>query len=114
MIPKPAEAAAVPKASAYIGPRVIHQVAPAVPHDVRPRITTDVQLDVEVTISAAGKVTAARVASTKGAAAGLLTIETLKAAQLFRFQPAQESGRNVPSVTVLTFRFEAIVNSNKE
>jgi TonB family protein len=68
-------------------------------------ITTDVQLDVAVAIDANGKVTGARVASTKGAAAGLLTIEALKAAQLFRFQPARENGRNVASSMVLTFRF---------
>jgi len=87
------------------GPRVIHQVTPAVPRDVGPKITTDVQVDVEVTIDAKGKVTAARIVSTKGAAAELLTIEALKAAQLFRFQPAQENGRAIAGVTVLTFRF---------
>ena len=68
-------------------------------------ITTDVQVDVAVAIDAKGKVTGARIASTKGAAAGLLTIEALKAAQLFRFQPAQEDGRKVTSSMVLTFRF---------
>ncbi|HUK17134.1 MAG TPA: energy transducer TonB [Bryobacteraceae bacterium] len=87
------------------GPRVIHQVTPAVPRGVGPKITADVQVDVEVTIDAKGKVTAAHIVSTKGAAAELLTIEALKAAQLFRFQPAQENGRPVASVTVLTFRF---------
>ena len=106
-ISEPAGGAAPPVPSTFIGPRVIHQVAPAVPHEVRPRITTDVELRVEVTISATGKVTTARVMSAKGAAAGLLTIEALKAAQLFRFQPAQENGHTIPSVMLLTFRFEA-------
>jgi TonB family protein len=68
-------------------------------------ITTDVQIDVAVSVDANGKVTGAQVASTKGAAARLLTIEALKAAQLFRFQPAQENNRNVASSMVLTFRF---------
>ncbi len=95
-------------AHTFIGPRVIHQVTPAVPRGVRPMITTDVHLEVEVAIDATGKVTNARVTSTTGTAAGLLTIEALKAAQLFRFQPAQENGRNVASVTVLTFRFDRL------
>ena len=68
-------------------------------------ITTDVQVDVAVIIDADGKVISTRVAFTKGAAAGLLTIQALKAAQLFRFQSAREDGKNVVSSTVLTFRF---------
>ncbi len=99
------QAASTPAARTWMGPQVVHQVAPAVPRGVGPRITTDVQVDVAVSIDATGKVTGARVASMKGAAAGLLTIEALKAAQLFRFQPAQENGRPVASSMVLTFRF---------
>ena len=68
-------------------------------------ITTDAQVDVVVAIDTNGKVTSARVQSTKGVASGLLTIEALKAAQLFRFRPAQENGSNVASSMVLTFRF---------
>jgi len=102
--PPPISAPAI-RAPIFAGPQVIHRVPPAVPRGVAPLITTDVQVDVDVTIDANGKVTGARVVSTKGAAAGLLTIEALKAAQLFRFQPAQEDGRNVVSNMVLTFRF---------
>lgn len=91
-----------------VGPHVIHQAPLAVPRGVGSKITTDVELDVEVGIDVKGKVTRARVVSTKGAAAGLLAIEALKAAQLFRFQPAQENGLNVASVMVLTFRFDQI------
>jgi TonB family protein len=87
---------------------VIHQAPLAVPRGVGPKITSDVELDVEVGIDVKGKVTRARVVSTKGAAAGLLAIEALKAAQLFRFRPAQENGRNIDSVMVLTFRFDQI------
>jgi hypothetical protein len=89
-----------------IGPQVIHEVTPAVPRGVGPRITTDVQVNVEVTIDAKGRVSGARIASTKGAAAALLTIEALKAGQLFRFEPARLDGHNVSSVMVLNFRFE--------
>ncbi len=103
--PAPPVAPAPLTAHSFIGPQVIHQVNPAVPRGVGPMITTDVQLDVVVAIDAKGKVTGARVASTKGTAATLLTIEALKAAQLFRFRPAQENGRDVASSMVLTFRF---------
>jgi TonB family protein len=85
---------------------VIHEATPAVPRGVGPRITSDTQVNVEVNIDDKGRVTNARVVSTKGAAAALLTIEALKAAQLFRFRPAQQNGRNVSSVMVLTFHFE--------
>jgi TonB family protein len=103
--PVPPDPPASPAAHTFVGPRVIHPVTPAVPRGVGPMITTDVQVDVAVSIDANGKVTGARVASTKGTAAGLLTIEALKAAQLFRFQPAQENSRNIASSMVLTFRF---------
>jgi len=90
-----------------VAPRVIHQVTPAVPRGVGP-IVSEVEVDVEVRIDNKGKVTDARVRSTRGAAAELLTIEALKAAQLFRFQPAEENGRAVPAVTILTFRFSPV------
>jgi hypothetical protein len=94
------------EAHQLIGPQVIHEVTPAIPAGVGPSITTDVQLNVEVNINDKGKVTRARIASTKGAAAALQTIEGLKAAQLFRFRPTQQNGHNVSSVMVLTFHFE--------
>ena len=106
-VPVPQNAPTALKARTFIGPQAIHEATPAVPRGVAPRITTDVQVNVEVTIDASGRVTGARIASTKGAAAGLLTIEALKAAQLFRFRPALENGLAVPSTMVLTFRFQA-------
>ncbi|HTP30747.1 MAG TPA: TonB family protein [Candidatus Acidoferrales bacterium] len=102
----PASPQAPAEAHTFVGPRVIHEVSPSVPRGVGPRMTGDVQVDVEVIVDAAGRVTGARVVSQKGAAASLLTIEALKAAQAFRFRPAQENGRDVSSVTVLTFHFE--------
>jgi outer membrane biosynthesis protein TonB len=43
-------------------------------------LTSDVEVDVAVTVDDKGRVTSARVASTRGSAAALLTIEALKAA----------------------------------
>lgn len=97
--------AAAKAAHLSVGPRVIHQVTPAVPRGVATKITGGAQVDVEVAIDAKGRVTSARIASLKGPAAESLTIEALKAAQLFRFEPAQQDGRAISSVTVLTFRF---------
>jgi TonB family protein len=94
-----------PVETRFVGPQIIHQVAPAIPLGVGPKITTDVQIDVTVTIDESGKVIGARVTSRSGAAAGLLTLQALKAAQLFRFRPAQENNRHVRSDMVLTFRF---------
>ncbi|MCU1257294.1 MAG: Gram-negative bacterial TonB protein C-terminal, partial [Bryobacterales bacterium] len=83
----------------------VHQVTPAVPLGVASRIRTEVQIDVMVTVDVQGRVIGTRVISRKGAAAGLLSNEALKAAQLFRFRPAQDNNRNVQSDMVLTFRF---------
>ena len=94
-----------PVENRYVGPQIIHKAAPAIPLGVGPKITTAVQIDVTVTIDEDGKVTGARVTSRSGAAAGLLTLEALKAAQLFRFRPAEENNRSVRSEMVLTFRF---------
>jgi TonB family protein len=90
-----------------MGPQIIHQVAPAIPLGVAPRVTTDIQIDVTVAIDESGRVTGARVTSKSGAAAGLLTLEALKAAQLFRFRPAQENNHAIRSEMLLTFRFSA-------
>jgi TonB family protein len=112
VIPGPAVVNAVtpvsyasPVARTFVGPVVIQQVIPFVPRDIERKITTDVQVEVAVIIDANGTVTSALVASTKGAAAGLLTTEALKAAQSFRFRPARTNNADVPSSTVLTFRF---------
>jgi protein TonB len=102
------------EAHPLIGPQVIHEATPAVPRGVGLRITTDAQVNVEVNIDDKGRVTSARVVSTKGAAAALLTIEALKAAQLFRFRPAQQNGHNVSSVMVLTFHFEPTAQMKEE
>lgn len=89
----------------YLAPRVLHQAVPAVPLGVAPRIRSEVELEVSVTLDVDGKVTGAHIIASQGAAAGLLAIEALKAAQLSRFLPAQLDGRPVSGSAVLTFRF---------
>jgi TonB family protein len=83
-------------------------VNPSVPLDVKPLITGETQIDVTVRIDSAGKVTRAQVTSSRGAAARLVQAEAVRAALLFRFQPARENDRAVQSRMVLTFRFKRI------
>jgi hypothetical protein len=106
--PTPAAPAVLPPAPAptFAGPQVISRVNPAVPLDVRALISDETQIDVTVTIDAGGKAIDAQVTSSRGAAARLVAPEAIKAAKLFRFQPARENERAVQSKMVLTFRFK--------
>jgi TonB family protein len=92
-------------ANAFVGPHLVHQAVPAIPLGVAANIRGAVQVEVRVTIDATGKVSGARVVSSTGGAASLLTIEALKAAQLCRFAAAEENGHPVASSMLVTFRF---------
>ena len=85
-------------------------VGPLIPLDVpaalKPKIQAEVRVDVVVAINQEGKVTAARVASTKGESADLLETEALRAAKQSRFRPAREGHKTVQSQMVLTFLFK--------
>jgi hypothetical protein len=94
-----------PPVTSFIGPHLIRQVNPSISTELRSRITPDLQIEVAVTIDANGKVTGAKVASTKGAAARFISAEVLRTARLYLFRPAQENNRNVESEMMLTFRF---------
>jgi hypothetical protein len=91
--------------TSFVGPHLIRPVNPAIPLELRSRITQDLQIEVAVTIDTNGKVTDAKLASTKGAAARFISAEVLQAARLFLFRPAQDSNRNVESKMVLAFHF---------
>jgi TonB family protein len=90
----------------FVGPQIISRVNPAVPSDVKALIAGETQIDVTVRIDLEGRVTGAQVTSTRGAAARLVAAEAIRAARLFRFQPARENDRAVTSKMVLTFRFK--------
>ena len=94
-----------PSQVSFVGPQIIYRVNPAVPSDVKALIASETQIDVTVSIDLGGRVTGAQVTSTRGAAARLVASEAIRAARLFRFQPARENGRAVTSKMVLTFRF---------
>jgi hypothetical protein len=86
----------------FVGPLI----ALDVPSSLRPKIQSEVRVDVVVAIDQDGKVTAARVASTKGESAPLLVTEALRAARQSRFRPAKEGEKTVQSQMVLTFQFK--------
>lgn len=81
-------------------------------------VTSEVLVKVNVDIDRNGKVTKAEVASTKGDGAEPLTAEALKtealkAARRFRFRPARQGKKAVPSQTTLTFTFSPETGSGE-
>ncbi|MEO8051075.1 MAG: TonB family protein [Acidobacteriota bacterium] len=86
-------------------PEFVNEVALEIPPEQRLRVGSDVTVNVSVDVDRAGKVTTAQVASTKGEGADALAPEALKAARGFHFRPARRGKKNVPSQTVLTFKF---------
>jgi len=90
----------------YVAPQIIHRVNPTISHSVKSMLTSDIEIEVIVGIDVQGKVTDARIVSVKGFLAGsvLVTEDVLRAARLFRFRPAQQDGRSVPSTMTIIFR----------
>ncbi len=86
----------------FIGPLIPLEI----PSTLKPKIQSEVRVDVLVAIDQEGKVTGARVASTKGDSADLLVDEALRAAKQSRFRPAREGEKTVDSRMVLTFLFK--------
>jgi outer membrane biosynthesis protein TonB len=86
----------------FVGPLIPLDV----PSNLKPKIQSEVRVDVVVAIDQEGRVTAARVASTKGERASLLVTEALRAARQSRFRPAQAGEKTVQSQMVLTFLFK--------
>jgi TonB family protein len=62
-------------------------------------------VEVQVSISALGKVTAAKLASMKGPVAESLSKSALNAALAWQFRPATQNGEAVPSDKILEFLF---------
>jgi TonB family protein len=63
------------------------------------------QVQVEVSISASGQVTAARLVASSGPYATLLGPAALNTARVWTFHPATLGGEPVPSTMVLTFHY---------
>jgi hypothetical protein len=88
-------------------PKVIHRAPPVIAAGIRPRLTNPVALDVRVEIDARGRVTSAApvVKPHKGLEA-YLAGSAVKAARLWRFEPARENGKPVAGAQTLHFVFQ--------
>jgi hypothetical protein len=103
----PPASAAEPKpngtvAASYVPPKPVRQVAAKLPIGVVVADPAEVQVKVE--INAAGKVTKATPLKVKATNYSLVE-PTVRAAESWAFDPAQENGRPVPSNMIVTFRF---------
>jgi hypothetical protein len=83
----------------------IRETRPEVPPELRSQIQSDNVVEVQVSISALGKVTAAKLASVRGPVAASLSKSALNAALAWQFRPATQNGEAVPSDKILEFLF---------
>jgi len=83
----------------------IRERRPEIPYELRPLIQSDNVVEVQVRISALGKVTGAKLAAAKGPAAASLSQSALNAALGWQFRPATQNGQAVPSEKILEFLF---------
>jgi TonB family protein len=105
-LPTPVRSAApaTTSTSGIVPGKVVQQVLPAAPQKARDTIQGKVRISVKVHVDESGRVTQAAFDSPGPSQyfAGL----ALKAAQLWKFAPAQMGGRNVPSEWVLRFEID--------
>jgi hypothetical protein len=83
----------------------IRETRPTVPSDLRTQIKSDNIVDVEVHISATGRVTAAKLGALKGPVADALGKSAVNAALGWHFRPATQHGEPVASDKILEFLF---------
>jgi TonB family protein len=76
-----------------------------VPASIRAQIRSDNTIVVKAQVSASGHVTSANPISSSGDAAGILVKYAVQAARGWRFRPATEGGKPVPSERNITFLF---------
>jgi Gram-negative bacterial TonB protein C-terminal len=88
-------------------PKVTHRAAPVIAAGVRPRITSPIPIDVRVEIDDRGRVTsAAPVTKPHKGMEAYLAGTAVKAARLWRFEPARENGKPVSGAETLHFVFQ--------
>jgi Gram-negative bacterial TonB protein C-terminal len=89
------------------GPKVTHRAPPVIAAGVRPRITSPIPIDVRVEIDDRGRVTsAAPVTKPHKGIEAYLAGTAVKAARLWRFEPARENGKPVNGSETLHFVFQ--------
>ena len=83
----------------------IRETRPEIPSDLRSLIESDNVVDVQISISASGKVTAAKLGRRKGPVADALGKTAVTAALDWQFRPATQNGEAVSSDKILEFLF---------
>ena len=83
---------------------------PSVPAKIKSTITSDNTIDVRVRIDKSGRVIEATPVSASGPVATSLVRYALNTARRWRFRPARQKGKPVPSETVLEFLFRPSEN----
>jgi len=104
--PKPvrSEAPATTSSSGVVRAKVVQQVLPEAPQKARDTIQGKVRVSVKVHVDESGSVTAATFDSP--GPSQYFADRALKAAQLWKFAPAELDGRNVPSEWLLRFEID--------
>jgi TonB family protein len=104
--PTPIRSAAPPatSTSGIVLGKVVQQILPDAPQKARDTIRGKVRISVKVHVDESGRVTQA--AFDSPGPSQYFAALTLKAAQLWKFAPAQMGGRNVPSEWVLRFEID--------
>lgn len=88
-------------------PKAIYRAPPVVAAGIRPRINGTVGIDVRVQIDARGHVVSARaMAKQKTGLNQYLAGRAVQAARLWRFEPAHQNGKAIPSTETIHFVFE--------
>jgi TonB family protein len=88
-------------------PRAIHRAPPVIASGIRPRISGTIPIDVRVHVDEHGRVTsAAPVTKPHQGLDAYLADSAVKAARLWRFEPATENGKPVPGSQTIHFVFQ--------
>lgn len=88
-------------------PKAIHKAPPVVAAGIRPRIKGMIPIDVRVQIDSRGRVTSASpVTKQRSGLEAYLATCAVKAARLWRFEPARENGQPVSGTSTIHFVFE--------
>lgn len=104
---RPAAETAPPVVVHRTEPKAIHRAPPIIAAGVRPRIAGTIPVDVRVHVDERGRVTsAAPVTKPHQGLDAYLAESAVKAARLWRFEPATENGKPVPGTQTIHFVFQ--------
>jgi TonB family protein len=86
-------------------PEAVSAQQPKFPAEAKSLVDGDTVIEVQVTIDASGRVTAASPASSSGTAPKSLVDSAVRAAMGWRFKPAKRNGKPVPSEKLIRFLY---------